>query len=321
MTRRYLVRRLLQVVPTVLGIVTLTFLLVHLSPGDPALEFAGEGADQGQIDAARSYLGLDRPLPQQYLTYAGRVLRGDLGTSFAKRRPVTEVIALRLPATILLTGTALALSTAAGIALGLLAARRPGSTVDGATNTAALVAYSLPSFWVAQVVVLVVALKAGLLPTGGMNTARAGYTGLSATVDTARHLVLPALVLSLSEVALLARVTRSGLLMQSGKDYLRAARAKGLSERATLLRHAFPNALLPVITVVGGRVGFLVSGAVLVETVFAWPGLGRLIVEAGQSGDHPVILGMVLLISFAVIVVNLVTDLVYAWVDPRIRYR
>jgi peptide/nickel transport system permease protein len=320
-TRRYLVRRLLQVVPTVLGIVTLTFLLVHLSPGDPALEFAGEGADQGQIDAARSYLGLDRPLPQQYLTYAGRVLRGDLGTSFAKRQPVTEVIALRLPATILLTGTALALSTAVGIALGLLAARRPGSAADGATNTVALVAYSLPSFWVAQVVILFVALKAGLLPTGGMNTARAGYTGLSATVDTARHLVLPALVLSLSEVALLARVTRSGLLMQSGKDYLRAARAKGLSERATLLRHAFPNALLPVITVVGGRVGFLVSGAVLVETVFAWPGLGRLIVEAGQSGDHPVILGMVLLISFAVIVVNLVTDLVYAWVDPRIRYR
>jgi peptide/nickel transport system permease protein len=320
-TRRYLVRRLLQVVPTVLGIVTLTFLLVHLSPGDPALEFAGEGADQAQIDAARSYLGLDRPLPQQYLTYAGRVLRGDLGTSFAKRQPVTEVIALRLPATILLTGTALALSTAVGIALGLLAARRPGSAADGATNTVALVAYSLPSFWVAQVVILFVALKAGLLPTGGMNTARAGYTGLSATVDTARHLVLPALVLSLSEVALLARVTRSGLLMQSGKDYLRAARAKGLSERATLLRHAFPNALLPVITVVGGRVGFLVSGAVLVETVFAWPGLGRLIVEAGQSGDHPVILGMVLLISFAVIVVNLVTDLVYAWVDPRIRYR
>jgi peptide/nickel transport system permease protein len=320
-TRRYLVRRLLQVVPTVLGIVTLTFLLVHLSPGDPALEFAGEGADQAQIDAARSYLGLDRPLPQQYLTYAGRVLRGDLGTSFAKRQPVTEVIALRLPATILLTGTALALSTAVGIALGLLAARRPGSAADGATNTVALVAYSLPSFWVAQVVILFVALKAGLLPTGGMNTARAGYTGLSATVDTARHLVLPALVLSLSEVALLARVTRSGLLMQSGKDYLRAARAKGLSERATLLRHAFPNALLPVITVVGGRVGFLVSGAVLVETVFAWPGLGRLIVEAGQSGDHPVILGLVLLISFAVIVVNLVTDLVYAWVDPRIRYR
>jgi peptide/nickel transport system permease protein len=319
-TRRYLVRRLLQVVPTVLGIVTLTFLLVHLSPGDPALEFAGQGADQAQIDAARSYLGLDRSLPRQYLTYAGRVLHGDLGTSFAQRRPVTEVIALRLPATILLTSTALALSTVGGLALGLLAARRPGSLVDGGINTVALVAYSLPSFWVAQVVVLVVALKAGLLPAGGMNTARAGYTGLSATVDTARHLVLPALVLSLSEIALLARVTRSGLLMQSGKDYLRAARAKGLSKKQTLLRHAFPNALLPVITVVGGRVGFLVSGAVLVETVFAWPGLGRLIVDAGQSGDHPVILGMVLLISFAVIVVNLVTDLVYAWVDPRIRY-
>lgn len=321
MNRRYVVRRLLQVIPTALGIVTLTFVLVHLAPGDPALDFAGEGADQSQIDAARSYLGLDRPLPEQYVTYVRRLLGGDLGVSFVHRRPVLAVIGDRLPATLLLTGTAMAFSSVAGLALGLLAARRPGSRTDLGVSTLALGGYSLPAFWLAQLAILVVALRAGILPAGGMNDARAGYTGLAAAVDTARHLVLPALVLCVSEVALLLRVTRTGLVAESGREYLRAARARGLSRDQAFTRHALPNALLPVITVIGGRVGFLVSGAVLVEAVFNWPGLGRLLVEAGQSGDHPVILGMVLLVSLSVIVVNVVTDLVFARIDPRIRYR
>ena len=321
MTRRYLLRRLLQVVPTALGIVTITFALVHLAPGDPAVDFAGEGADQAQIEAARSYLGLDRPLPAQYATYVGHLATGDLGVSFVHRQPVTDLIADRLGPTLLLTTTAMALSTFLGLAVGSIAARRGRRRLGTALNTLALVAYSLPAFWVAQLAVLVVALKAGLLPAGGLNDARAGYTGLDAVVDTARHLVLPALVLSLSEVALLARVTRAGLVAESGREYLRAARAKGLSEDEAMSRHAFRNALLPVITVIGSRVGFLVSGAVLVETVFSWPGLGRLLVEAGQAGDQPVILGMVLLVSFSVVVVNVLTDLVFAWVDPRIRYR
>jgi peptide/nickel transport system permease protein len=319
--RRYLVRRVLQVVPTLFGILIVTFLLVHVAPNEPARDFAGEGADQAQIDAASSYLGLDRPLPEQFVDYVGQVLHGDFGTSFAQRQPVNDLISARLPATLLLAGSALVLSTLGGIALGLLAARRPHSRVDLGVNTLTLLAYSLPAFWLAQLVILGVALKAGLLPASGMSDSHVSYTGLDAVGDTLTHLVLPALVLAVSEVALLARVTRTGLLAQKEKGYLRAARAKGVSEEQATSHHALPNALLPVITVIGSRVGFLVSGAVLVETVFAWPGLGRLLVDAGQSGDHPVILGMVLLISFAVIVVNLVTDLVYAWVDPRIRYR
>lgn len=319
--RRYLVRRLLQVIPTLFGILIVTFVLVHVAPSEPARDYAGEGADQAQIDAASSYLGLDRPLPEQFIDYVGRVLHGDFGVSFAQRQPVADLIRARLPATLLLAGSALLLSTLGGIALGLFAARRPHGGIDQGVNTLTLLAYSLPAFWLAQLMILGVALKAGLLPAGGMNDARAGYSGLNAVGDTLTHLVLPALVLAMSEVALLARVTRTGLLAQGERGYLRAARAKGLSEEQATSHHALPNAMLPVITVIGARVGFLVSGAVLVETVFAWPGLGRLLVDAGQSGDHPVILGMVLLISFTVIVVNLVTDLVYAWVDPRIRYR
>jgi peptide/nickel transport system permease protein len=176
----------------------------------------------------------------------------------------------------------------------------------------------MPAFWLAQLAVLTLALKAGLFPTGAMTDARVAHTGLSATVDIGRHLVLPALVLALSEVALLLRVTRSGLVEELGNDYVAAARAKGVPENVLLKHHALPNALLPVVTVIGSRVGFLVSGAVLVESVFGWPGLGRLLVDAAQSGDHPVILGMVLLISFSVVLANLLTDLAYAWIDPRI---
>jgi peptide/nickel transport system permease protein len=253
--------------------------------------------------------------------YVGHVLHGDLGTSFAQRQPVTDLIGARLPATLLLAGSALLLSTMGGIALGLFAARRPHGRVDLGVNALTLLAYSLPAFWLAQLVILGVALKAGLLPASGMSDSHAAYTGLDAAGDTLTHLLLPALVLAVSEVALLARVTRTGLLVQTGKGYVRAARAKGVSEERAVSHHAFPNAMLPVITVIGSRVGFLVGGAVLVETVFAWPGLGRLLVDAGQSGDHPVVLGMVLLISFTVVAVNVVTDVAYAFVDPRIRYR
>lgn len=320
MTRRYLTRRLLQVLPLLAALLVLTFVLVHFTGADPALEFAGEGADQSQIDAARSYLGVDKPLAEQFASYAGRLAQGDFGDSYVQRRPVTAVIGRRLAATLLLMGTALGVSTTAGISLGVFAARRAGRRGDAAVNVSVLVAYSLPAFWLAQLSILTFVLRLGLLPSGGMTDARAGYTGVAATVDVARHLVLPALVLSVSEFALVARIARSSLLAQSGTDYLRAARAKGVGERLLLKHHALPNALLPVVTVIGSRAGFLLSGAVLIETVFAWPGLGRLLVESAQAGDRPVILGMVLLVAVAVVVANLVTDLVYAAVDPRIRY-
>ena len=319
MNGHYVVRRLLQVVPAMAGILLLTFVLAHVAPNDPARDFAGEGADQAQIDAARAYLELDRPLPEQLAVYVGRVAHGDLGTSYVERQPVLEVIGDRLGPTLLLTGTALVLSTIAGIGLGILSSRRPRGAFDATVSTGSLLAYSLPGFWVAQIAILTLAVKAGVFPVGSMTDARAGFTGLDAAQDVARHLVLPALVLALSEVALLLRVTRTGLLREVGRGYVLTARAKGASPDRILARHALPNALLPVVTVVGSRVGFLVSGAVLVESVFGWPGLGRLLVEAAQSGDHPVLLGLVLLISFSVILANLLPDLTCAWIAPRIR--
>lgn len=318
MSRRYVLRRLLHVLPTVAGIVALTFALVHLAPGDPALEFAGEGADQAQIDAARSYLGLDRPLSEQFVLYVRHLARGDLGTSYSQQRPVTEVIGIRLSATLLLTGTALVASTLAGIGIGVLAARRPRRALDAVVSTSSLLLYSLPAFWLAQLAIMALALRAGLFPAGGMRDAREASTGLAAARDVARHLALPALVLATSEIALVVRVTRAGLLQQARQDYVRLARAKGLPAGQAMARHALPNALLPVLTIVGSRVGYLVSGAVLVESVFGWPGLGKVLVDAARSGDQPVILGMVLLVSFTVVTANLVTDLVCAWIDPRI---
>jgi len=320
-TRRYVIRRLLQVLPAVASILIVTFAVVHFAPGDPVVAVAGESGDQAYYDFMRAKFGLDRPLPEQFLTYSHDVLRGDLGVSYVQGERVSTLIAERIPATMLLMGSALVLSTVGGIALGALAARRPFGPFDLTMSTIALVGYALPVFWLAQLAMLTIAFKTGWFPIQGMTTARASYTGLAHWGDVARHLVLPAGVLAASEVALVSRIARTGILNEMRRDYVRTAQAKGLSESRALVRHALRNALLPVVTVVGSRIGFLFSGAVLVETVFGWPGLGRLVLSAAQTRDHPVLLGMVLLVAFSLVVANLVTDLVYARVDPRIRYR
>lgn len=318
MTPLAIARRLGQAVLAVLGIITVTFVLIHNAPGDPAAALAGEGGDPGYIQAVREKFGLDRPLPQQYLTYAGNVLQGDLGTSLVRGQPVAAVIGDRLGPTLLLMGSALALSSVGGVVLGALAARRPGRTLDVGITTAALVGYATPTFWLAQLAVLTLAFRAGWFPVQGLTDARSGATGLAAAVDVARHLVLPAAVLAVSEVAIVARLARSGLVHELASDYVRTARAGGVSPRRALTRHALPNALVPVVTIVGARFGTVLSGAVLVETVFAWPGLGLLLITSTRSRDYPVLLGLVLLASFAVVVANLVTDLVNGRIDPRI---
>ncbi len=320
MTRRYVVRRLLQVLPAVASILVVTFAIVHAAPGDPVVAVAGESGDQAYYDFMRAKFGLDRPLPAQFLTYTGNVLQGDLGVSFVQGQHVSSLITERIPATLLLMGTALVVSTVGGIALGAMAARRPFGPFDLTVSTAALVGYALPVFWLAQLAMLTIAFRTGWFPVQGMTDARAGYTGWAHVADVARHLVLPALVLAASEVALISRIARTGILTEMSSDYVRVAQAKGLSATGALLRHAMRNALLPVVTVVGTRIGFLFSGAVLVETVFGWPGLGRLVLSAAETRDHPVLLGMVLLVAFSLVVANLLTDLVYARVDPRIRY-
>ncbi len=317
----YVVRRLLQVAPAVLGIVVVTFVLVHLAPGDPVDALAGEGASEAYLDSLRVEYGLDRSLPTQLLAYAGNVLRGDFGVSIVQGRPVSELVRARLLPTLLLTSSALVLSAVGALLLGQLAARRPFGMFDLTLNTATLVLYAMPAFWLAQIVVLTVALRTGWFPVQGFTDARGQFTGAARVVDLAHHLVLPSLVLAASEVALLARITRTGLLQEVGQDYARTARAKGLDEAQVVSRHALLNVALPVLTVVGSRVGFLLSGAVLVETVFAWPGLGTLLVESARAQDYPVALALVILAAGSVVLANLVTDLLYASVDPRVRLR
>jgi peptide/nickel transport system permease protein len=319
MTPRYLLWRLAQVVPAVAGILVIAFVAVHTAPGDPVLALAGEHGDAAYYAFIRAKFGLDRPLPEQLLVYAGRVVSGDLGLSFVHGRPVGAVIAERLPATILLIGTALALSTTIGVALGVLAARRAGRPSDLALRTGALLAHAMPSFWLAQMAAIALALGTGWFPVQGLTDARRAFTGWRYALDVAHHLVLPALVLAAGELALTTRLTRTGVLEALATDYVRTARAKGLTEPG-VVRHALRNALLPVVTVVGSRAGLVVTGAVLVETVFAWPGVGQLLLSSIQTRDVPVLLGLFLLASLSIIVANLVTDLAYTWLDPRVRY-
>ena len=321
MNRRYVIRRLLQVLPAVASILVVTFLVVHAAPGDPVVAVAGESGNEEYYAFMREKFGLDRPLVTQFWTYSSNVLRGDMGVSFVQGQDVVDLILERVPATLLLMGSALLVSTVGGVVLGALAARRPFGPLDLSVSTGALIGYALPSFWLAQLAMLTIAFRTGWFPIQGMTDARADYSGLAHYMDVARHLVLPSLVLAASEVALITRIARTGILAEMDSDYITVAKAKGLSPTGALVHHALRNALLPVVTVVGTRIGFLFSGAVLVETVFGWPGLGRLVLSAAQTRDHPLLLGMVLVVAFSLVLANLLTDLVYARVDPRIRYR
>ena len=320
MSLQYLIRRLLQIVPAVGAILVITFVIIHVAPGDPVDAVASGNGDEAYYAFMREKFGLNDPMWVQFRTYVGNVLGGDLGVSFAQGQAVSTLIWDRMPSTLLLMGSALVVSTLGGIALGLLAAKRPFRFFDLGISTLALVGYALPVFWVAQMALLYLAFQAGWFPIQGMTDARANYTGWAHYWDVAHHLVLPSLVLAVSEVALVARVARTGLIQQNGAEYVRTAKSKGLSANRSLLRHALPNALLPVVTVIGGRIGSLFSGAVLVETVFGWPGMGRLLVQASDNRDHPVLLGLILVVAFTVVLANLLTDLVYAWIDPRIRF-
>ncbi len=321
MSFQYLLRRLFQVFPAVAAILVITFLIIQVAPGDPVDAVASGNGDDAYYAFMREKFGLDQPMWAQFRAYAGNVLTLDLGVSFAQGQRVSTLIWDRLPSTLLLMGSALVISSIAGIAFGLIAAKRPYGFLDMGISTAAMLGYALPVFWLAQLALLGLAFEAGWFPIQGMTDARANHTGWAHYRDVAYHLVLPCLVLAVSEVALVARVARTGLIQQNGADYVRTAKSKGLSPNRSLLRHALPNALLPVVTVIGGRIGSLFSGAVLVETVFGWPGMGALLLQASLNRDHPVLLGLVLVVAFSVVFANLLTDLVYAWIDPRIRFR
>lgn len=289
----------------VFGVCTLVFLLIHLVPGDPVEAMLGESARPADRQVLRAALGLDRPLAEQYLSYLGSLAQLELGRSFQFERPVADLLAERIPATLELTGAALALALVVAVPLGVLAARNQGGALDSGAMGFSLLGISIPNFWLGPLLILVFSLWLGWTPVSG----RDGPTSL----------ILPAVTLGSGLAAILARMVRSSVLEVLGEDYVRTARAKGLSEAIVIRRHALRNAWLPVLTLVGLQLGGLLGGAVITETVFAWPGVGSLLVEAIQNRDYPVVQAGVLLISLAYVLVNTLTDLVYLWVDPRIR--
>jgi peptide/nickel transport system permease protein len=317
---RFLVQRMLKMVAMVFAIIVTNFLLVHAAPGDPASVMAGEAgaADPQFLAQLRKQFGLDQPLSTQLWIYVSHVAQGDLGVSYRQQRPVAGLILERLSATLLLTGTAFVLAIIGGITLGALAARRVGHTSDSLITVLALGFYATPTFWVGLMLVLVFSVWLDWLPSFGMNTVGADLTGGAALLDTARYLVLPGLTLGLFYMAVYARLTRAAMLEVASQDFVRTARAKGVPEGGVQRRHVLRNALLPVVTVAGIQAGQLIGGAILVETVFAWPGIGRLAFDALLARDYQILLGVFLATSVLVLVFNLVTDLLYAWIDPRV---
>ena len=318
---RYVVRRLLQAIPVVLGVVVLNFLLLQLAPGDAATVLAGEagGAPAEYVQALRERFGLDKSVPVQLALYVKNILALDLGYSFRNQSPVLPLILARLSATLLLMGTTLVLSLGMGVLLGLLAAVWVRTWKDHLISVAAIIAYAMPLFWIGLMLILLFAIKLDWLPTSGMEDAAAFYEGSERIVDIARHLVLPAITLSLFYMALYARLMRASMLEQHGLDYVTTARAKGLTERQITLRHVVRNALMPVVTVAGVQVGGLLGGSVVVESVFAWPGLGQLAFQSLFARDLNLLLGIFFISSCLVVLINIVVDVVYVLLDPRVR--
>lgn len=301
-------RRLLFVLPVMWGVSTFVFLIIHLIPGDPIDVMLGETASTVDRETLRQQLGLDRPLWEQYLTFVRRLTQGDLGYSLYTRRPVRTLIAERFPATLMLAVASLLVALGLALPLGVLAALRPRSLLDSASMVLALLGVSMPNFWLGPLLILVFALYLGWLPVSGQGDGSMAY------------LVLPAFTLGTALMAVLTRMTRAGMLETLHEDYIRTARAKGLAERIVVIKHALGNAMIPLVTLLGLQGGALLSGAFITETIFAWPGLGELTIRAIQQRDYPVVQGCVLVIALTYVMVNLLTDLFYAFLDPRIRF-
>jgi ABC-type dipeptide/oligopeptide/nickel transport system permease component len=303
---RYLSLRLLLALPALWLILTMVFLLAHIVPGDPVAQMLGEGARAEDLQQLRHVLGLDLPLPVQYGKYLGGVLRGNLGESLRFQQPVLRVIASHYPATLELAIVALFVCAAIGIPAGMWAAERRGRAADRAIGVFTLFGLSVPNFALGPVLILVFSVILGWLPVSG----RGGPS----------HLILPAITLGAALAAILTRMVRTSVIEELSSDYVRTARAKGLSNGAVLFRHAFRNALIPFFTILGLQFGTLLAGTIVTETIFSWPGVGRLAVQAIQSRDYPLLQGCILLIAVSYVFVNLLTDMVYALVDPRVRF-
>ena len=302
---RYLVRRLLLTIPVLLGVATLVFSLIHLVPGDPAQSMLGDSAPAEDVARLRQTLGLDRPLLVQYQSFLAGLVHGDLGRSFRYGTPVTREIGSRLARTLQLALAAMAVAILIALPLGIIAAVWKGTAIDHAAMTVSLVGISMPNFWLGPLLAIVFAVALGWLPVSG--------TG------TAAHLILPAVTLGAALAAILARMTRASVLEELRELYVVAARARGLSRTRAVVRHAFRNSLIPVVTILGLQFGAVLTGTIITETIFAWPGVGRLLIQAINFRDYPLIQGCILFISFTYVTMNLITDLTYGLLDPRIR--
>ena len=298
-----------MLVPILFGVVTVTFVLMYVIPGDPVLTLVGERYDDETLERMRSELGLDKPLPVQYLDYLNRLVRFDLGESFVTRRPVSEAITERFPRTLALAFSAMLLALVGGVTIGLLAGWGRFKWLGRATMVFSLIGVSIPVFWLGLLLIYLFAIKLSILPPSG-------YGG-----GSIRYLILPAVTLSFASMATVARVTRSGIVEAVGEDYVRTARAKGLGELLVLGKHVLRNALVPVVTIVGTDFGSYLSGSVLTESIFGWPGLGRFIVQGIFKRDFPVIQGSILFMAVVFVLVNLLVDISYGIIDPRIRVK
>ncbi len=301
----YLVKRFFGLFFTIIGVITILFILLHSIPGDPARVIAGIMASEEEVARIRAQLGLDKPLYVQYFTYLYRMLRLDLGVSARTQAPVIDEVMARLPNTIILAVTSMAIALAVGIPLGVLAALHRNTVVDMVVSGASLVGISMPVYWTGLILIAVFAVQLGILPAGGYGSWR--------------HLILPSITLSLYLIAFIMRMTKSSILETLGQDYVRLAISKGLPWRQVLTRHVVRNALIPVVTVAGLQFGNLLGGAVLTETVFAWPGMGRLIVDSIFARDYPVVQGAIFVFALLFALVNLAVDILYTILDPRIR--
>jgi len=302
----YFIRRVFLAVPVLLGVATLVFSMIHLVPGDPAQAMLGDGAAPQDVAELRTSLGLDQPLLTQYVSFLRHAITGDLGKSFRTGQPVTTMIVERVPATAELAFAAMTVAILIAIPLGVIAAVWRGTIVDFGAMTFALAGVSIPNFWLGPILAIVFAVELGWLPVSGRGTLA--------------HLVLPAISLGLALAAILARMTRASLLDELSELYVRAARARGVSRTAAIASHALRNSLVPLLTIIALQFGAVLTGAVITETIFAWPGIGRLLIQSIGFRDYPMVQGCILLIAVTYVTVNLVTDLMYGFLDPRIRY-
>ncbi len=303
--RRYIIKRGVLLIPVIMGVVTFVFLLIHLIPGDPVDMMLGETAQQADREMLRTRLGLNDPIHLQYYKFIKGIVRGDLGDSIHYNRPVLEIIIDRFPATLELTLGAIVIAILISIPVGIIAAARQYSIFDNSSMLLALLGISMPNFWLGPLLIIVFSIKLGWLPVSGMG-------GLT-------YLILPSVTLGTSMAAILSRMTRSSLLEVIRKDYITTARAKGLSELVIMVKHALTNALLPIVTIIGLQFGALLSGSIITEMIFSWPGIGRLTIQAIITRDYPLVQGCVLFIALCYVMVNLLTDLLYVFIDPRIR--